>query len=226
MVAPATFPRERGHVPMPVPAEQVAAVLDTAAQITRAGWSQFHVATDVEGRPLESAADPRAVAVCALGAIARAADGQKVALEVRVAAIRVFGDYVVVNGASVAKWNEVHGQSGEYVAQKLHAAGREHVRGGPAHVAAVPPPVVGGVPPEVAPRPRAREFTPESALRADRGRLVGTLQSQRRNGADEASIAATEGRIRAVDKRLRDDHGVDMPPPPAGLSPPDPDAAP
>lgn len=198
-------------------------MLDEASTVVRRGWSQFHVATDVEGRALKSARDPGAVAVCSLGAIDVAASDLDVDVDVRAEALRVFGAYVT-NGSSVAHWNEIHGQSADYVAQKLHAAAREYVRGGPVHVGAAVPaiPAPGSVPPDVAPRRKPREFSPEGALRQERGRLVGTLQNQRRNDRPEADIAATEGRIRSVDKRLRDEFGVDMPEPPAGLSSPPP----
>lgn len=198
---------------MPVARERVAEVLDLAADHVRKGWSQFHVALDVEGRPLERATSEGAVAVCALGAIDVACTELDVDLDTRVLAADVFCAYVS-NGGSVAQWNADHGTSASYVGGKLHAAAREYLRGGPAHIRATPPPVVnpGEVPPDVAPR-KARTFSPIGALKADRGRLVGTLQMQRRNGAPEANIAATEGRIRAIDKRLAEDHGVtDMPP--------------
>jgi len=202
---------------MPATPDGVAGVLDLAADVVRRGWSQFHVALDVDGRPLESATDPKAVARCALGAIAAAATELDVDVAVRAAAAVEFSRYVT-NGGAVAQWNADHGTSASYVGDKLHAAARELRRGGPAHVRATPPPVIGlaDVPPEVAPR-KVREFTPESALKADRGRLLGTLQMQRRSDAPEANIAATEGRIRSIDKRLREEHGLDMPPIPPGV---------
>jgi hypothetical protein len=209
-------------------AETVADVLDAAAAVySTKRWSRFHNALDAAGREVKPLGQrrrflpaplrPETEAVDALGALAIASEELAVSDDIRVKALDAFKAYV---GAEwLAEWNASLGEDGAArVRQKLHAAAREIRRGGPAHISALPPLHAGPSIATVAARPkRKRTFTPETKLRADRGRLVAVLVRQRNAGASEHDLAATEGRIRSVEKRLRDEFGYESPPLPAHL---------
>lgn len=51
----------------------ISTILRRAADLIDAGWTQNYIARDKYGHPLKDALDPRAVRVCASGAICKAA---------------------------------------------------------------------------------------------------------------------------------------------------------
>ena len=84
-------------------------------------------------------------------------------------------------------------------------------RDGVHHVTALPPVVVGELQ-TVAPRRKGeRKFSAEGRLRAQRGRLNGTLSNMRRAKRPQNDLAAMEGRIAQVDQELHDRFGVPLP---------------
>jgi hypothetical protein len=183
-------------------------LIDAAAVIVAAGWSQFRVALDPNGYPLQKATDPTASHVCALGAVAVAARDMAAPPELVFATVKELRDYLSTD--TVAGWNAAQVDSG-YVVTKLQAAARTIRRGGPAQISATPAAPVREIP-VVAPRPKAvRHFTPESRMKLDRGRLAGTLTRQRKARVDGAKIRATEGRIAQLDRELFDRYGVPIP---------------
>ena len=156
--------------------DETADLLEAAANVFGIlDWSQFSVATDANGRPLELATDPDARAVCTLGAIHLAATQLAAEPATVAAAVEALRD--ALSSHDLIGWNRDQAFGKERVVQQLERASRHARRGGWTQVSAIP-----HVPPSE---------PPDDALGTAGGRNRGKDHRWNRGGRELA--AATNG---------------------------------